>query len=172
MFLCPSAQMLGCWLWSAVCFLFCHSRFKPTNAALLLEENYRVPSTEVKPGGRVSEERSLFPRQMHNLNSALALVSCVPTIYLSLLKGLPQVKDPMCIGERGMDPCSLDKTCVSSMVVVLMLLPAVLKHMPGKEEILQRGTGLLLTPTLVSPARSCRAALQSKITLSCANKLH
>lgn len=69
-----------------------------------------------------------------------------------------------------MDPCSVDKTCVFSMVVVLMLLPAVLKHVPGKEEILQKGTGLL-TPTLVSPARSCRAELHSKITLSCTNKL-
>lgn len=155
--------MLGCQLWSAVCFFLCCARFKPTNTALLLEENYRVPSTRVKSGGKVSEERSLFPRELPNLDSGLASGSRVPTYLPFPAQGFATVQDPMGAGGRWMDPSSLDKTCISQLM--LMLLPAVLKAHAREKESLQGKTGLLLSPTFVSPARSCRAAPHSKITL-------
>lgn len=163
MFLSPSVQMLGCWLWSAVCFLFCHSHFEPTDSALLLQE-YQVPSTEFKPKGNVSEERSLLPRQMHNLNS-----NCIGILFTNELplpaQGFATAMDPTCTAGRGMDACSVVKTCWCQ-----CCSQQCSSTCQGKKG-LQTGIGLLLLPVFVSPSGSCGAVLHSEITLPCQQAL-
>lgn len=51
-------------------------------------------------------------------------------LFTSPCSRISRVKDPMCTGGRETDPCSADKACISQLV--LMVLLAVLKNMPGK----------------------------------------
>lgn len=101
MFLCPSVQMLRSWLWSAVCFVFCHFPPEPTDSTLLLE-GHPVPSTEFKTKGEVSEERNLTPK-CPNLNSSCTGILCTNEFPLPA-QGFGTAMDPMCaqLGEGWM----------------------------------------------------------------------
>lgn len=163
MFLCLSVQMLGCWLWSAVCFLSCHSHFEPMDSALLLEE-YRVPSSEFKPKGKVSQQRSLLPRQMPNLNSSSIGILCNNELPPPA-QGLATAMDFVCTAGRGRDACSLVKTCWCQ------CCSQWCSNTGQGEKGLQKGIGLLLPPILVSPSGSCGAMLHSEITFLCQQAL-
>lgn len=128
-----------------------------------------MPSTLVKSEGKVSEERSLFPRQMHNLNSVSTCTGVVCTNYLPrLAQGFATVNHSMATAGRGMYPCPVDLYITAGAKAAAS--SAQMHARERRVAWLQRATGLLLYPSLLCLARSCRAALEDN-SFSCQQAL-